>query len=103
MTPYSLVKDVQAEAVCTDNRIIVSIQTKSKIEYRAIYAGQANCRFWWKKVGKSGSWVFGPTILNPETIEAEQSQTADGKCITKIQLNEISDSSGFLDPHFGHF
>jgi hypothetical protein len=99
MTPYSLAKDVQGEIVSANHTITVSLRTKSKVDHRAIYAGQANCRFWLEQVGKSSTWRFSPTILNPQSLEPEESQTPDGEYITKILLGEISNSSGFLDMH----
>jgi hypothetical protein len=80
-----------------DGNATVSVRSKTPLNPRAVYIGEASMQFMWVHSGKSSHWQFTPTLLNP--TQAQYSEVADGKDqIINVEFaNKIFPASGLIN------
>ena len=95
-TSINLTADQQAYYRLNENgAATVTVRSKTQLKPRAIYVGEATMQCMWVSTGKSTSWQFTPTILEPK--QAQYTTKMDGQeQIFQIELPQITPASGLI-------
>jgi hypothetical protein len=80
--------------VSPDGNAIVTVQSASPLKFRAVYVGTANMQFRWVSNGKTTSWQFTPSLMDP--TPAQVSQDPQGKSVTVDLGNRLFPAAGIV-------
>jgi hypothetical protein len=80
-----------------NGKTAVTLTSKSPLKIRQAHTGIANVGFTWVSSGKSTSWQFQPTLLNPKRAEYAEA-VEDQKQTVTVELSEVQPSVGFVSP-----
>lgn len=95
-TSINLAADQQAHYRLNENgSATITVRSKTQLKPRAIYVGEATMQCIWVSTGKSTSWQFTPTILEPK--QAQYTAEMDGQeQVFQIELPKIVPASGLI-------
>ncbi len=95
-TSINLAADPQSYYRLNENgEATVTIRSKTQLKPRAIYVGEATMQFMWVSTGKSTTWQFTPTIIEPK--QAQYTTKMDGQeQVFQVELPKITPASGLL-------
>ena len=72
----------------------VAVQSASPLKFRAVYVGTANMQFRWVSTGKTTSWQFTPSLLDP--TPAQVNQDPQGQSVTVDLGNRLFPAAGIV-------
>jgi hypothetical protein len=95
-TSINLTPDQQASYRLNENgTATVTVRSQTQLKPRAIYVGETTMQCMWVHTGKSTSWQFTPTILEPK--EAQYNTEMQGQeQIFHIELPQIVPAQGLI-------
>jgi hypothetical protein len=73
----------------------VTIRSKTQLKPRAIYVGEATMQFMWVNTGKSTTWQFTPTIIDPKQAQYI-TKMDDQEQVFTVELGKITPTSGLI-------
>lgn len=93
---YNLVGSIETEYAIGGGKPIVTLKSKGGIRHRAAYTGTAVLLFHWVQEGKTQTWRFDPSILNPQLIQPEETTNSEGTQLLSFTLRDLVPAAGFL-------
>ncbi|HSV49440.1 MAG TPA: hypothetical protein VLH35_03910, partial [Candidatus Acidoferrales bacterium] len=96
-TAYNMTADNQAYYRLNENgEATVTVRSKTPLKPRAVYVGEASMQCMWVSTGKSTSWQFTPTIIEPKQAKYTVEMDGQDQVIT-VELGKITPTSGLIN------
>ncbi len=88
-------------SISQNGNATIKIQTTTPLKIRNVYGGTASLQFQWVSTGKTTSWRFNPSILNPTPVQFTQTtfENGIGQTTTVEFGNQIFPAAGIIKPN----
>jgi hypothetical protein len=97
MVTYKINTAVQARYCFDENgNTTVTVRSRTPLEPREVFVGEASMQFMWHRNGKTSQWKFTPSIIDPVPALYSEVRDVHGQAITVV-VPKVFPASGLLD------